>query len=99
MSKAINTIIVFLSGMITGSVIGMLYAPDKGSSTRDKMTFLLDKYRIKLQELVDALIDGRDIYSNEAKSEGQRVVSDAKVKAEKLLQDVDDLIGQIKGKQ
>lgn len=99
MNKAINTIIVFMSGMITGSVIGMLYAPDKGSSTRDKMTFLLDKYKIKLQELVDALIDGRDIYSNEAKSEGQRVVSDAKVKAEKLLQDVDDLIGQIKGKQ
>lgn len=98
MSKTVNTYLAFISGLAAGALVGLLYAPDKGGNTRDKLTFLLDKYKQKIKELRDAVLDGRDMYSSEAKSEGQRVVSDAKTKAEKLLQDVDDLIGQIKGK-
>ncbi len=98
MSKTVNTYLAFFSGLAAGAIVGMLYAPDKGANTRDILTYLLDKYKIKIKELKDAMVEGRGIYSNEAKSEGQRVVTDAQTKAEKLLQDVDDLIGQIKGK-
>jgi gas vesicle protein len=98
MSKT-GTILGFLTGLSTGIAVGIMYAPDKGSNTRDKLTFLLDKYRSKLQELTDALIEGKELHLSEAKSEGQKVIDDAKVKAEKLLEDVDNLLGQIKGKQ
>ena len=35
--------------------------------------------------------------TSEAKSQGQKVVSEAKGKAERLLEDVDDLLDQIRG--
>ena len=99
MGKSLNSLATFVLGIVTGITVGIMYAPDRGSSTRDKVTFLLDKYKNKLRELIDALVEGKDIHSSEAKSEGQKVVTDARIKAEQLLQDVDELIGQIKGKK
>jgi vacuolar-type H+-ATPase subunit H len=51
-----------------------------------------------LRELIDELMEDRHEPVNTAKSEGQKVINDAKVKAERLLGDVEDLIDQIKGK-
>lgn len=90
----------FLAGAATGAILGILYAPDKGVNTRQKLSFQLEKYRTMLQNLVNDLIDGKETpLTSEAKSQGQRVVDDAKLKAEKLLEDVDELLGQIKGKK
>lgn len=98
MSRSLNTYLAFFSGLTAGALVGLLYAPDKGTHIRNKLTYLLYRYKQKINELKEAMLDGRDMYSSEAKSQGQRVVTDAQTKAEKLLQDVDDLIGQIKGK-
>lgn len=90
----------FLAGAASGAILGILYAPDKGVNTRQKLSFQLEKYRTMLQNLVNDLIDGKETpLTSEAKSQGQRVVDDAKLKAEKLLEDVDELLGQIKGKK
>lgn len=95
-----NTLLAFLAGAATGAILGILYAPDKGVNTRQKLSFQLEKYRTMLQNLVNDLIDGKETpLTSEAKSQGQRVVDDAKLKAEKLLEDVDELLGQIKGKK
>ena len=48
------------------------------------------------EELLDDLISGKEIPFSEAKEEGEHVVSQAKEKAERLLEDVDSLISQIK---
>lgn len=96
MSKGSSNILAFMIGAATGAIIGILYAPDKGSNTRDKLSYQLDKYKKQLEELLEDLINGKAEISSSAKAEGQKVVSEARQKAEQLLSDVDDLIGQIK---
>jgi gas vesicle protein len=98
--KSGNTLLAFIAGAATGALLGILYAPDKGVNTREKLSFQLDKYRDMLQELIDDFVSGKETpLTSEAKSQGQRVVDEAKTKAERLLEDVDELLEQIRGKK
>lgn len=96
MSKGSSNLLAFVVGAATGAIFGILYAPDKGQNTRDKLSYQLDKYKKQLEDLLEDLINGKMEISSEAKEEGEKVISDARVKAERLLTDVDDLIDQIK---
>lgn len=96
MSRRSDTFFAFLAGITAGAIFGILYAPDKGSSTRDKLSYQLDKYRVKLTELIEELMHERDYPSTAARAEGQKIINDAKIKAERLLVDVENLIDQIK---
>ncbi len=75
--------------------LGILFAPDTGANTRDKLSFKLSKYKKELEDLINELVDGKEIHLNEAKTEGKRVISETKNKAEDLLNDVNKLIDQI----
>lgn len=86
----------FLTGIATGSILGLLYAPEKGEIIRDRLSYRLSKYREHLQRLLNELTDSAELPENFQKSEGQRVVNDAREKAERLLEDVDRLMAQIK---
>ncbi len=98
--KSGNTLLAFIAGAATGALLGILYAPDKGVNTREKLSFQLDKYRDMLQQLIDDFVSGKETpLTSEAKSQGQRVVDEAKTKAERLLEDVDELLEQIRGKK
>lgn len=98
MSKRSSTLLFFVIGVTAGATLGILYAPDKGRNTRDMLSFRLAKYRAWLQELLDER-GGALSQENEARNEGKRVINDAKEKAESLLRDVEELMGQIKGKK
>jgi gas vesicle protein len=95
MSNNSNSWIAFIAGASIGAAIGILFAPDTGKNTRDRLSYQLSKYSEELEKLINDLRGGKNLPSNEAKTEGNKVISDAKNKAENLLSDVNKLIEQI----
>lgn len=96
MSRTGRDVAFLLSGIATGALLGLLYAPEKGEVIRDRLSYRLSKYREQLQQLLDEVLNAAELPENFQKSEGQRVVNDAREKAERLLEDVDRLMAQIK---
>jgi gas vesicle protein len=95
MSKSSNSWIALIAGLSIGGALGILFAPDTGKNTRDKLSYQLSKYKEELEKLINDLREGKNLPSNDAKNEGNRVITDAKNKAENLLSDVNKLIDQI----
>jgi gas vesicle protein len=71
-----NFILGLLSGAAIGTAIGILYAPDKGEVTRDK----LSKRAEDLKEDLDDRFDDLKDYVNETMSEMKEKLADVKEK-------------------
>ncbi len=105
MSNSSRTFLAFLAGLAAGTAIGILYAPEKGEVTRDKLAYKLARYREQLEEFINDLIErGDDVAmdmvngDSKAKADGQKVVNEARQKAERLLEDVETLMAEIKSR-
>jgi gas vesicle protein len=95
-NKTTTNVIVFLAGAAVGATLGILFAPEEGKSTRDKLSYQLSRYREKLTDLLKKLRSDGQLGMNEAKEEGKKVISDVTREAEDMLSTIDNLMAQIK---
>jgi len=96
MSKTSNTVIAFAAGLAAGAALGILFAPEDGKSTRNKLSYKLSTYRERLVEMLKKLQNGdKDQLFSAAKVEGQKVISDVTLQAEDMLSAIDALMAQI----
>jgi len=90
----------FSSGLISGALIGaaaaLLYAPDKGSATRDRVSFRLSQYLEELNTLVEQLRKEKNGVTSDAKIRGDQLVEEAQEKAENLISEAEELLKTIK---
>lgn len=94
MSKSKDFTLGLLSGALVGSVIALLYAPDKGSNTRDVLSYRLSTYMDDLSQLIDRLSEEKASISD-AKRKGDLVVEDARKRAEDLINEAEELLGSL----
>lgn len=95
MSKSSNFITGLLTGALAGTVIALLYAPDTGQNTRDRISYKLSNYYDELNDLIDQLRKEKELLVSEAKTKGDEVVLEAKEKAEGLIKEAEDLLNSI----
>lgn len=94
MSKTKDFTLGLLSGVTIGAAIALLYAPDKGSNTRDILSYKLSNYLDELTHLIDRLSEEKEMISD-AKRKGDEVVEDARRKAEDLIKEAEGLLDTI----
>lgn len=94
MSKSKDFTLGLISGALVGSVIALLYAPDKGSNTRDIISYRLSTYLDELTHLIDRLSEEKAAISD-AKRKGDLVVEDARHRAENLINEAEELLQSI----
>jgi len=75
MSKSSRSFWAFVVGAAAGAIVGILYAPDKGENTRNKLYYQLNKYRDQLKQLINDMVDGKEVIETTAKSEGKKSCS------------------------
>jgi len=95
MSKTGNFIAGLFTGAMPGTVLALLYAPDTGKNTRDRLSYRLSNYRDELNELISELRKEKQKLISEAKEKGEAVVTDAKQKADHLIKEAEDLLHSI----
>jgi gas vesicle protein len=84
-----------ITGATIGSIIAILYAPDKGDVTRDKLRFKLRTYLDDLNQLMSKIKNQKNDLISEAKIQGSEVVADAQQKAEDLIFEAEELLKSI----
>jgi len=86
-------------GAAVGTVMGLLFAPDKGQETQriitGKLRHALDRATDKAAEFYDGDEQG-GIYDNEAGERSKEIIDNARDEARKILNDANSILKEIK---
>ena len=83
----------FIGGAV-GFALGLLLAPEEGRRLRRKLAYQLDHISDQVADLIEKSLSPRS--EGEARRDGQALVDDAQEKAEKIRNDIDTLLGEMR---
>ncbi|NTV16081.1 MAG: YtxH domain-containing protein [Chlorobiaceae bacterium] len=83
-------------GAATGTIMGLLFAPHKGTETQQ---IISGKIKLALDKATDLYESSEhdSAYSNEAKTRSQEIIDTARDEAKKILNEANSIIREIKG--
>lgn len=85
--KNTRMILTALSATATGVLLGLLYAPNKGTATREKITKKSQEYSDYIVDKVDDFVDSVSRPLKDIEEESERLADKAKSKAQKATAD------------
>ena len=95
-----NTFLALLTGVAIGTGIGILFAPDKGSKTREKMKEGFDDISNEVKSRLDlAFVELQDKYSIakiEVEDTYDELVSDISHKTEDVISFLEEKLSELK---
>lgn len=86
--KTKNTLVGILSGMAAGALLGILFAPDKGSNTRKKIKRKSNKYASEAKGKAGDVLENLSQKYDNLKVEGKQFIADRK---EQLSNGIDNV--------
>lgn len=81
-----------LAGVATGAVLGILFAPDKGSNTRKKIQHKGEDYADALKEKFDGLLDAIADKFEDTKAQAEEWATKGKTKFDELKQEAKETV-------
>ena len=74
-----------LAGVAVGATLGILFAPDKGTNTRRKISRKGDEYAQELEEKFNDFVAGLTDKFEDMKNEAAQIIENGEHKVEKAL--------------
>lgn len=91
-----KVVLGMLAGLAAGAVLGILFAPEKGSKTRRKILDKGEDYADDIKEKMDDFIEMVTEKFDKAKSDLEEIASKGKVKFEEGKREVRGVVSDIK---
>lgn len=83
-----------IAGSLAGFAIGILLAPEEGQKLRRRMAYQLEHLANQLGMFIDQLSSPEA--GSEARRTGDQLVEDAREKAQRIREDIDALLGEVR---
>jgi len=81
-------------GAAAGFAVGLLLAPEEGTKIRRKIAYQLDHLSEQIADLIEKSLSPEEV--GDARRDGQALVNEAQEKAERIRDDIDSLLGEIR---
>jgi gas vesicle protein len=99
-SKTSSSVIALLAGAAIGAGLGILFAPDKGSKTREKIKDGLDDFKNQARDKWETLEeDTKEKFSrtkDDLKETVENLLSDTSYKAEEAISFLEEKLAELK---
>lgn len=83
-----------LLGGMAGFALGLMVAPEEGERLRRRFSYRLEQLGARVSHLVDDVLN--PTAHSEARRTGDALVADARDRAERIREDIDTLLGEIR---